>query len=212
MKNFIIKNIRILITLIATLLIYIVFEKLNTNGIGSFDNSIIELINNLRQENLTRFMVYYTDIIGIYIPIIISMGCIILSKKYILNIFIPINLAIITIINQILKIIIARPRPEQAIITETGYSFPSGHSMVSFAFYGLLIYYCYEYIKNKKIKVFSIIILSVIIFSVGFSRVYLGVHYLSDVVAGFLVSLMYLPLFTKIIKEDLKYIERHKKI
>ena len=212
MKKFIKKYIRIVIILIAIVIIYILFERVNTNGIEKFDKPIMEFIHNFRTIEITKFVIIYTDVIGIYIPIIISIICLVLYKKNTLNIFVPLNLAIITITNQILKIIIARPRPEGALISETGYSFPSGHSMVSSAFYGLLIYYCYEYIKSKKIKTIVISILLLLILLVGYTRIYLGVHYPSDVLAGFALSLVYLPLFTKIIKEDLKYLKRNKKL
>ncbi len=107
-----------------------------------------------------------------------------------------INLIIITILNQALKMIVQRPRPEEyRIIDENGYSFPSGHSMVSMAFYGFLIYLIYKKIKNKYLKISLIIILLLLIIMIGISRIYLGVHYTSDVCAGFLVSLSYLIIF-----------------
>lgn len=106
------------------------------------------------------------------------------------------NLVIVTILSQALKIIIQRPRPtEYHIINETGYSFPSGHSMVSMAFYGFLIYLIYKNIKNKYLKISLIVILSLLIVMIGISRIYLGVHYTSDVCAGFLVSLSYLIIY-----------------
>ena len=106
------------------------------------------------------------------------------------------NLGIVTILNQIIKFIMQRPRPtEFRIIEETGYSFPSGHSMVSMAFYGYLIYLIYKYVKNKYVKWISIVLLSILICSIGVSRIYLGVHYTSDVLGGFLVSISYLILF-----------------
>ena len=116
------------------------------------------------------------------------------NKKIGLSIFS--NLVIITVLNQLLKRILQRPRPtEFRIIEETGYSFPSGHSMVSMAFYGYLIYLIYRYVKNKYVKWISIAFLSVLICSIGVSRIYLGVHYTSDVLGGFLVSISYLILF-----------------
>ena len=122
------------------------------------------------------------------------MFVIIKNKK--IGISIISNLVIITAINQILKRIVQRPRPtEYRIIEETGYSFPSGHSMVSMAFYGYLIYLIYKYVKNKYLKYISIILLSILICSIGISRIYLGVHYTSDVLAGFMISISYLIIY-----------------
>ena len=107
-----------------------------------------------------------------------------------------INLASTALLNKILKHIVQRPRPtEHRIIDESGYSFPSGHSMVSAAFYGFLIYLIYKNVKNKYLKWGLITILSLLIFLIGISRIYLGVHYTSDVLAGFLVAISYLIIF-----------------
>ena len=111
------------------------------------------------------------------------------------------NIVIITILNQLLKRILQRPRPtEFRIVEETGYSFPSGHSMVSMAFYGYLIYLIYRYIKNKYIKWSLIVLLSILICLIGISRIYLGVHYTSDVLGGFLLSISYLVVYISLIK------------
>ena len=124
----------------------------------------------------------------------ITLFILIKNKKIGLSIFS--NLVIITILNQLLKRILQRPRPtEYRIIEETGYSFPSGHSMVSMAFYGYLIYLIYKYVKNKYIKWISIVLLSILICSIGVSRIYLGVHYTSDVLGGFFISISYLIIY-----------------
>lgn len=129
----------------------------------------------------------------------IILTLIIKNKK--VGIYIWINLGISTLLNQGLKYIVQRPRPtEFRIIDETGYSFPSGHSMASAAFYGFLIYLIYKNIKNKYIKWGLIFTLSVLIILIGMSRIYLGVHYTSDVIAGFLISISYLIIFTSVIK------------
>ena len=124
------------------------------------------------------------------------------NKKIGLSIFT--NLVIITILNQSLKRILQRPRPtEYRIIQETGYSFPSGHSMISMAFYGYLIYLIYRYVKNKYIKWISISLLSILICLIGISRIYLGVHYTSDVLGGFLISISYLVIYISAVNKFL---------
>ena len=131
-----------------------------------------------------------TCLIGLTIILFITIK----NKK--IGLLIGTNLIVITILNQIFKFILQRPRPtENRIINENGYSFPSGHSMISMAFYGFLIYLIYKYIKNKKLKYISITLISILIIFIGISRIYLGVHYTSDVLAGFLFSISYLIIF-----------------
>ena len=142
-------------------------------------------------------------------PALISIALILLAliknKKTGLAIFL--NLIIVSVLNQILKFILQRPRPtEYRIVNESGYSFPSGHSMISMAFYGFLIYLIYKNIKNKYLKWTLIVLLSLLILGIGVSRIYLGVHYTSDVLAGFLISISYLVIYIKIYSE--KFVEK----
>ena len=98
-----------------------------------------------------------------------------------------------------------RDRPTlNVLVNETGYSFPSGHSMISIVFYGYLVYLIYKFINNKKIKYLLMGLLSVIIFTIGFSRVYLGVHYTSDVIGGFTFGIAYLIIYIDIVKKFVK--------
>ena len=139
---------------------------------------------------------FITNFGGAIFLITLTVILVILIKNKKIGLSIFSNLIIITVLNQLLKRILQRPRPtEFRIIEETGYSFPSGHSMVSMAFYGYLIYLIYKYVKNKYVKWISIVLLSILICSIGVSRIYLGVHYTSDVLGGFLVSISYLILF-----------------
>lgn len=130
---------------------------------------------------------------------ILSVALLIKNKKY-FKIFMIANV-IGVILNNILKLIIRRPRPTDTMLLtyESSYSFPSGHSMMSMIFYGLIIYYVIKFIKKKWLCNSLVILLSLIIFSVGLSRIYLGVHYATDVLAGFIVGLIYLFIFIKLI-------------
>ena len=95
------------------------------------------------------------------------------------------------------------------MVSETGYSFPSGHSITSMVFYGYLIYLIYKYVDNKKIKIPLIIVLAILIPLIGLSRIYLGVHYTSDVLCGFLLGWIYLIIFISISN---KYIIKNRNI
>ena len=152
--------------------------------------------DNFINENITPIMKGIT-LLGsatFFIPFIIFL--LIFIKNNYLRLSISINIILITLLNQTLKFVIQRPRPTQyRIVDASGYSFPSGHSMVSMAFYGFLIYLIYRYLKNKYLKTILILILSVVIVLIGISRIYLGVHYTSDVCAGFLLSLSYLIVY-----------------
>ena len=168
--------------------------QLDTVGYGIISKYLISdfatpIAKNITQLGGAIFLILFAIILTLAIK----------NKK--IGLYIWINLGISTLLNQGLKYIVQRPRPtEFRIIDETGYSFPSGHSMASMAFYGFLIYLIYKNIKNKYIKWGLIITLSVLIILIGMSRIYLGVHYTSDVIAGFLISISYLIIFTSIIK------------
>ena len=123
------------------------------------------------------------------------------DKKY--KILVPANLITIVIINIVLKNFFLRPRPNEfRLIEETGYSFPSGHAMASTAFYGLLIYIAHEKIENKILRNTICIMLGLLILLISVSRIYVGVHYTSDVIAGTCLSIAYLILITRLIKSQ----------
>lgn len=93
----------------------------------------------------------------------------------------------------VLKNLFGRPRPEDPLLrTVSGLSFPSGHALISVAFYGLLIYLVWHNIKNKILRWVLIILLLMLILIIGLSRIYLRVHYASDVLAGFAMGLIWL--------------------
>lgn len=162
------------------------------------------LVEKLRKYQLDGFMKIVTSfsntttIVGFTIILTLAFLLEFKNKKEALAI--PINVIGITLINQAIKHIIKRPRPTGfRLIKQGGYSFPSGHAMVSMAFYGLIIYIINRKIKNNKLKVFLTTICVLVIISIGISRVYLGVHYLSDVLTGYSLSIIYLIITTKIL-------------
>ena len=164
------------------------------------------LVEKLRSPTLTIFMKTITKLSNttfiVALAILLTLLFQFLWKKEKIAMLIPTNLVIIALINQILKLIFQRDRPiGYRLIEMTGYSFPSGHAMVSMAFYGLLIYIIYHLIKKKSLRITIVTINIIIIFLIGISRVYLGVHYLSDVVTGYSISIIYLLFLAKILKK-----------
>jgi len=100
------------------------------------------------------------------------------------------------LLNLVLKNIFQRSRPifPQAFSVETGFGFPSGHTMISLAFYGVIAYIALTYIKSRSWKAFTVTGAVVISVLIGFSRLYLGVHYLTDVLAGWAAGGLWLAV------------------
>ena len=176
------------------LLTLFVALKLTTPIDTAFSKWMFQLHNPV----FTAFFRFITDFGYIQILLILLVIILIVFHKYRFAYILPIHVTISVIFNMILKNIFARPRPEMiCLIDETGFSFPSGHAMVTMVAYGYLIYVVHHYIKQKWLRYSLISLLVFIIVSVGLSRIYLGVHYLTDVLAGYSISLFYLLVVTK---------------
>ena len=145
-------------------------------------NSVMKGITNLGGGIMFGF--------GIFIVIYLVL------KKYSLwGIQLALILCMSGIINTLLKNIFQRPRPQfYPLITERDFSFPSGHAMNSFVFYMALSYLIYQITKNKKLFIVTTILSLFLILFIGISRIYLGVHYPTDVVGGWLGGLIILLL------------------
>ena len=92
-----------------------------------------------------------------------------------------------------LKHIFKRPRPDIPLLFEAdGLSFPSGHALMSVTFFGLMIYIVYKTFRNAGWKWLLISLLVILILIIGFSRIYLRVHYASDVIAGYCIGFLWL--------------------
>lgn len=110
-----------------------------------------------------------------------------------------VNLVLVVVINQVLKFIIQRPRPDGfRLATASGFSFPSGHSMAAMAFFGLLAWLVWKYEADRRLRRLYATGFALVIVMIGVSRIYLGVHYASDVLGGFCLSMAWLAVYTRV--------------
>lgn len=166
--------------------------------ITTIDTIMYNLIIKLMSTGTTAFMMFISHLGSAVTLITLTVVFVLLLRNKKDSRCIALNLVLVFVLNRILKFIIARPRPQiLRLVSEKGYSFPSGHAMVSMGFYGFLIYLIYKKVKNKKVKYPLIIILTLLVIAIGISRIYLGVHYFTDVIGGFIIAIIYLHLFIK---------------
>lgn len=186
-KRYIISGIFFLLFILVTILMI-------TDNTKVFDDTVYNYIFNLRNDFLDTLFRIITKFGNTLTVIIIVLGLIILLKtKNIHRLLLTVITTVLT--NQILKHAIRRIRPDHLrLINEKGFSYPSGHSMISIALYGTLIYLVYKYVNNKILKTILIILLITLILGIGISRIYLGVHYPSDVLAGYFISVVIIVL------------------
>lgn len=185
---------RYVISSIAVLCVFLfIFEefadRLVEAKLNHFDMSIIDFVQSYNSPFLTSLMNFFTFIGSPVVLFLFSMLSVVLmswQKKRWESLFLVIALVGGTIFNQLLKWIFHRQRPSfHRLIVETGYSFPSGHSMDSFVFYGMLCMLLFVFLRSKLAKTTVILFTILVILMVGLSRIYLGVHFPSDVLAGY---------------------------
>ena|SRR3989344_3572755 len=151
--------------------------------IGFFiDNFLMSLILSLRSNVLDRFFIFFDRSFNyIFLGILISLVPV-LKKEKRLNLFLKLWAGFISagVISYILKVIIDRPRPLISLLEKSMSSFPSGHATVIFTIFIILFYNLNKY---KYLWLFLAVL-------TGFSRIYLGVHYFTDVIGGFIIGLI----------------------
>ncbi len=191
------KNKKIILFTISIIIFSLILRDILIYEVTRYDNWAYSVfVEELRNNNVTIIMKIITEFGNIYVILSIILLLYIFLKDKSKAYYSLLNIGIVIIINNIIKLIIQRPRPNgYNLINEANYSFPSGHAMISTAFYGFLIYLIYRNVTNKRIKYLLITLLFILIISICITRVYLGVHYLSDTIAGFSLSIAYLMIF-----------------
>jgi membrane-associated phospholipid phosphatase len=171
-------------------------DELAENELGNFDDSVSAFVISFRSQSLTPYFKFMTDMgdrfAYIVITIILGAYLFIRHKNWKFMAQTVIVLLLSTVTNILLKSVINRARPSHEHLVEVNsLSFPSGHSMSAMAFYGFLVYLTAVTKIPMVLKIVLITLLCVTILSIGISRIYLGVHYPSDVAAGFIGGLIW---------------------
>lgn len=196
-------------TIIFFCLLFLLFLGLYlSSNISFFDEFIYDFVINLKSEAFTNFMkiiTFFASTKFIMLLMFIFLVIYFLKNK---KIFLIMDIIVLgeVILNNSIKLIIGRERPELInLVTETSYSFPSGHTMVAVVLYGFIMYIVSKLKINKYLRFTIISLFSSLIILIMMSRIYLGVHYASDVFAGMSLSIAYLILMIDLL-ERRKYL------
>ncbi|MGN7178981.1 hypothetical protein BK139_21450 [Paenibacillus sp. FSL R5-0490] len=175
-----------------------IVDELKENELIRFDESVIHYIQAFISPRLTEYMSVITFLGSVkWLAISVTLAAVLLClfKKRSLASFMVLSSGFGALFNLLLKWIFKRERPDiRPLIEEQGFSFPSGHSMGSFIFYGSLAYMIIHLAKRKRWKAAWTVMLGCFIIMIGLSRIYLGVHFPSDVIAGFAAGGVWLTI------------------
>lgn len=182
--------------------------------IQSFDSAISNFFTTLRTPLLTEIVKFITIFGSTPVAIIITLiGAAIIykiygSKKYLYPLLITSMGTGLT--TYIAKNIFQRARPLDALITEKSFSFPSGHALIAITLFGLLTYLIQHALANKNspkkqtLRKVTITLGTLLILLIGISRLYLGVHYATDVLGGYLIGSLWLIMGITLINHQSK--------
>ncbi|MGN1012817.1 MAG: phosphatase PAP2 family protein [Clostridia bacterium] len=194
-----------LFLIICAIILFIILSiAIKADYLYGFESWIYSEATEHMSDFLTTILIIITNIGG---PIGIMCVCAIIFAipKLRNRVAIPVTLAVTSsfFLNIILKQLFARERPNiLRLVSESFYSFPSGHAMVNMALYSILIIYAYKLINNTKLKYSIYAILTSLILAIGFTRIYLGVHYAGDIIGGWLIGFVVSIIVYSIMKKS----------
>ncbi|MBI4919864.1 LssY C-terminal domain-containing protein [Candidatus Azambacteria bacterium] len=190
------------LTFLSVAFVYVLFlflgvieDILTSDVIIAVDMRVANLLFTFRDAELVKIFTWITLLAKwqIVVSSAIVLSVILwLWKKRIYLLPLWVTLAGSELFNSLGKLAFHRPRPDASLYIEDTFSFPSGHSTIAVAFYGFLIYILFRHIKKWKYKVNVLFFGIILILAIGLSRIYLGVHFLSDVWGGYLLGALWL--------------------
>ncbi|OPA43681.1 phosphoesterase [Bacillus cereus] len=170
----------------------IVAWRVHAGGVTVMDTYVRGLVRGLQTESSLTFFSYFTKLgsaIGIVATLVISLLVFWKKRYYAAMIVYPMGILITHLVNKGIKEIVKRERPSlNEALDALGYSFPSGHAMLSIMTFGFLTYIIAANLKSVAGKCATTILMGIVIGSIGLSRVILNVHYPTDILAGYCVG------------------------
>jgi membrane-associated phospholipid phosphatase len=189
---------------LCLLVFFILFCSVITTGLfhtifSNLDFSFAQFLAPFQSELGAKFFLFFTYLgnweVIFTVEACVLLGFLVFHHRQDITLFL-----LATFVGEgvslIFKAVASRERPADGLLTLTGAdSFPSGHALMAILFYGLITYFLVIATKNKKYKKSITIGAVILVFLIGFSRLYLGVHYLTDVLAGFALGGIFLCCF-----------------
>lgn len=179
--------------------------KYRINLLSEFDQTITKIIRTPYPDwnHYQLFITKFGNVLTVIVVFLLVLAVLWWKKKQLELIWLTTNFVMIAgVVNPLIKLFVRRLRPTLPhLVIEHSYSFPSGHSAVSMILYGTLLFLLPTLIKKKGIATLLQLLLAFIIVSVGASRIYLGVHFPSDILGGYFLSLSWLFLTYPTYKE-----------
>ncbi|HDR7792368.1 TPA: phosphatase PAP2 family protein [Bacillus luti] len=170
----------------------IVAWRVHVGGVTVMDTYVRGIVKGIQTESSLTFFSYFTKLgsaIGIVTILIISLLVFWKKRYYAAMIVYPLGILITHLVNKGIKEIVKRDRPSlNEALDALGYSFPSGHAMLSIMTFGFLAYIIAANVKGVAGKYIVTILIGIVIVLIGLSRIILNVHYPTDILAGYCVG------------------------
>lgn len=171
-------------------------EELKEEVLPLYDQEITNYVISYRNPFLTKYFIFMTNVGDLYGYLVVLAISGIVSyfvfKKWRGVVQTVLVLILASLSNVMLKRFIDRARPDiEHLVSVETLSYPSGHAMSAMAFYGFVIYLFFRFKINKFLKIAIMLFLVFIILSIGISRIYLGVHFPSDIAGGYIAGLIW---------------------
>jgi undecaprenyl-diphosphatase len=204
----------VLAIFLACILVFLIIgaEVASATGPLEFDENAFALAKSMQSAGFTQFIEFITFFASRHFMtaaalMLIAYFLFVRRHKW-YSLKVPVVALGSISLNLVLKYFFDRQRPDLPLVEASGLSFPSGHSMIAASFYSLIIYLTWKHVKSKPLRNFLVALLVIFILLIGFSRIYLRVHFATDVVAGFAAGILWVIIGIWSLRKIEKYTKK----